>query len=215
MATLGELKLRLIRLLGDTTADILPDPIESNTLEADLLLDGIKAGITAILPHYPKLSTFIYAQDGDITAYQLPEDLYHIEAVMNLSDGLYITELNLFNDVIQELQFQDGPYGYITFTSAIPTDGLKLFYSAKWTYPENDSDLIEPPDITHLGILLYAASYCKLPKASEAANTRQYLSKPIDSGTPVMNPEADMSLYFLRRFEDEMSRHPSFKRGQR
>jgi hypothetical protein len=115
---------------------------------------------------------------------------------------------------LAEQSWVEYPEGHITFMQPLSTSGAKLYYSGMWAKPALDADSIEAPAITHVGIVLFAASYCLLSKASASANIRQYNTK-VDSGIPIHNPEAEMSTYFLRRFEAEMNRHPSRAKGQR
>jgi hypothetical protein len=115
---------------------------------------------------------------------------------------------------LAEQSWVEYPEGHIAFMQPLSTSGAKLYYSGMWAKPALDADSIEAPAITHVGIVLFAASYCLLSKASASANIRQYNTK-VDSGIPIHNPEAEMSTYFLRRFEAEMNRHPSRAKGQR
>jgi hypothetical protein len=214
MATLSSLKERLIRLLGDTI-EAGSSPLGGKLYSADLLADGIRAGLDAILQYVPDIKTVDFVQIGTQNSYSLPADLYRIEAIQSLATGEYIQELNFFEDRLADLLWLDAPTGYVTFSYTLPTNGIRMYYSAKWSSPSGDNDTIASPGITHVGILLYAASYCKLPRAGLASMTRQYLSKEIDSGTPIMNPEMDASTYFLKRYEDYMRQLPAIKKGMR
>jgi hypothetical protein len=217
MTTLAELKRQIIHLLGDVE-DAGANPTAGKQYSASLLLEGVCAGLDAILPWVPKAHDTLLSGDGVTQAFALPAGLYRVEAVYDLQASLLVsggllTAGNTWGPLAEQ-SWMEYPEGYLTFMKPLLSSGARLYYSSLWAKPALDADAIEPPAITHIGIVLFAASYCLLSKASASANIRQYNTK-VDSGVPVHNPEAEMSTYFLRRFEAEMNRHPARAKGQR
>ena len=78
MATLSELRARILRLLDDP---------EGAGYSDDLLLNAISAALDAILPWAPKTSISSITGDGTTKAFPLPTDLYEIEALVDESTG--------------------------------------------------------------------------------------------------------------------------------
>jgi hypothetical protein len=217
MTTLADLKRQIIHLLGDVE-DAGANPVAGKQYSASLLLEGVCAGVDAILPWIPKALEALLTGDGTTQAYALPAGLYRIEAVYDQQANILMPEGMLAAGnawgSLTEQRWLEYPGGFITFMKPLASPGARLYYTGMWTKPALDADAIEPPAITHIGIVLFAASYCLLSKASASANIRQYNTK-VDSGVPIHNPEAEMSTYFLRRFEAEMNRHPARAKGQR
>lgn len=218
MATLADLKRRVLNLISDIEV-ANSDPIAGAQFSAALLLEAIDAGLDAILPWVSKSSVATLTGNAVLTEFPLPTDLYRIEAVW---DGLYYSFIPIvkmspgvqWSDSISELTCMDYPEGKITFSYALSTSGGKVYYAATWTKPELDDDDISAPEVTHTAICLFAASYCMLNKANQAAILNAFKTR-VDSGSPEDNPAKTMSDYFLRRFELEMNRHPAKDRGQR
>lgn len=208
MATLSDLRDRVYRVLADQTHD---------QYSADLVDDGIRAALEAILPWVPKTSEETLVGDSVEVSFELPEDLYRITAVFDETSGYYIPQNILAagtspgNNLQSNQDWMEYPEGYLSLANA-PEADLIVYYGAVWTVPEDDDDVIEPPDWLHRALVFYAASYAMLDKASSASNIRQW-NLNIDSGTPAMNPMRDMSVHFYERFVIEMERMPARQRG--
>lgn len=207
MAKLSEVRDMVLRLLSD----------DGTQFDADLTLDAISAAHKAVLPWIFKQAKATLAGDGDITAFSLPSDCYRIVSVYDDDEGLFVPKgamgpgtspadnVNINNDWVEY------PKGYLSFANA-PAANIVLHYGAYWSEPATDETELEVPDCLLTPIVLYAASYSLLQKASSASNIRQWNVK-IDSGTPVMNPMRDSSQYLLERFKIEMSTLPITDKG--
>ena len=97
--------------------------------------------------------------------------------------------------------------GTLTFGSDLSDKGAKVFYIASWDLPDDESKRLDAPDTTLGAIVFYACSYCLLQQAAGISTIRQYNTR-VDSGAPTDNPTNEMSNFFLRRFDIEMSRLP-------
>jgi len=211
--TLGELRSRILRLLGDP---------EGAGYSGDLLLDGIVAAMEAILPWMPKTARTLFTGDGNTVIYALPSDLYETEAVVvNLSGevlprsvlspgqklGLYSTNVN---------QWIEYPSGSMTFAKALRTGEVyDLYYLARWTKPTTtslDSEVLETPDVALTGLTIYAAAYVILPTAIGVSELNPFKTR-VDSGNPTHNPMQDTALYLLDLFAKEMNRHPKHQKA--
>lgn len=212
MTTLGELRLQILRLLGNPDGEGYSD---------DLLFDAIGMAFDAILPWTPKTSKVGFTGDGTKTSFALPVDLYEVEAV--------ITDLG---EVLPKAYLQTGqkigtysinandwllyPNGYITFSRAISSEVVfTLYYLAHWTKPTTGTDLttiIEIPERSLIGICLYSAAYAIFPEAIGASEVRQFGTR-VDSGNPEHNPMQRTALYLLDLFHREMSRHPKHQKA--
>jgi hypothetical protein len=208
MATLSDIRDRVYRILADP---------ERGLYTPDLVDDGIKAALEAILPWVFKRDSIVLTADEEAVSFELPEDLYRITAVFSADDGVYLKEDILSagqapgSDLESNQDWMEYPEGYINLANA-PTEDVTVYYAACWEVPVEDDDVIEAPVWTHRALVFYAASYALLNAASSSANIRQW-NVTVDSGTPVMNPMRDMSTYYLERFRIEMERMPSRIRG--
>lgn len=215
MATLADLKLAVLELIGDVVAEG-SNPIAGSSHSASLLLASVSAAIDAILPWMPKASVATLTGDSATTVFDLPTDLYRLEAVWYSNDYFFKSATQFvpryqFANPDGQIDYIEYPEGKITF-SIPPAGDIKIYYSAVWAKPAADDDDLETPAIAYTGISLYAASHCLLPDAVAAANVRQYGTK-IDAGTPIHNPVADMSKSLLARFEEEMRKLPERPKG--
>jgi hypothetical protein len=147
----------------------------------------------------------------------MPDDLFLIEGVLDSETGQFLApavptpggswgETGMTGNAWMEC-----PRGYLTLSAALASGGT-LFYQATWTKPENEAENVEIPLSAETGLVLYAASYCLLPDATQAASLGQYKQK-VDAGSPTDNPVVEMSSYFLKRFEIEMNRLPMKMKG--
>jgi hypothetical protein len=210
MTTLTELRERIYRVIADPSA---------SQFSSDLVDDGIRAALEAVLPWVFKKSVETFDGDGVEASYDLPEDCYRVVAVFDESSGTYIPQNTMSantspgENIVSNQDWMEYPHGEISFANPIE-DGktITVHYGAIWEAPVDDDDDIEAPTWLHRALVYYAASYALLEKASSSSNIRQW-NVQIDSGTPIMNPMRDMSTYFLERFRIEMERVPAVAKG--
>src|SRR5512140_665388 len=142
MATYADLRLRILRILGDP---------EGTGYDNALLLDAIRAALDAILPWRPKTSVATLVANGTDTIFTLPADLYEVEAVVDDENTVIPgARLTPGKQVSPENNWLETPYGSISFEEA-PTANYTLHYLAYWTKPSTDGDLgntLEPPAYT-------------------------------------------------------------------
>lgn len=207
MATLEEIKNRVIFLLGD-------DPDSGTSYSDDLLLDSIQAAHDAMLPFVWKPATSTLA--GDLNTYTLPSDLYEVQAVWDKDEGTFIDSALLApgepSATATGNAWFEYPSGTLNLYNAIGSSGGTLYYAAAWSKPTQDADVLEVPEYTLTGLVYYAASYGTLNKAAGAARLGNYKQRP-DAGTPEDNPLLTYSTFLLKRFEYEMSRMPKITKG--
>jgi len=213
--TLGSLRGHVLRLLDDPDGGGYSD---------DLLLDGISAAFDAILPWIPKTASIVLTGDGNTTVFDLPADLYEIEAVSsNLNGDIWPRtvlapgqKLGLW--VQEDNQWLDYPVNQITFAKPIRSGELvTILYLSYWDKPTSMTVLeepLEPPDMALVGITLYAASYLILPSAIGVSEINPFKRKG-DSGTPEHNPMQTTSKFLRDLFVQEMSRHPKHQKASR
>jgi hypothetical protein len=208
MATLSDLREKTLRVLSDPTGQ---------QYSGDLLDDGIRAALAAILPWLWKRSLEVIECDGEEVTFELPADMYRVVAVLDDTLGMYIPQ-NILSahtapgkDLVTNQDWMEYPEGYISFANP-PEGDVQVHYGAVWAEPVNDDDVIEPPTWCHRAIIFYAASYALLEKSSSSANIRQW-NVTVDSGTPIHNPMRDMSTYYYERFTAEMEHMPAMARG--
>lgn len=218
-ATLSEIKLKLLRLLADTPAENeYGEPIGGTTYNADLLKDSIHAALDALCVRYWKEAvSIIDSIEESATVFELPADLLEIEGVFDATIGKTVPKILLqpseqLAAITGDNAWLDYPAGSITFFTELTDKGATIYYSAMWAKPGDDDDTLEPPEIATTAILMYAASYCLLQSANNAANIRQFATK-VDAGAPTDNPLADMATFFLKRFEYELMRLPAKTKG--
>jgi len=221
--TVGEMKARIIDLIGDTMAvdDIYAtplSPVRGGQTSASILLSSIESALDAIASRSWKPSVFEIG--AGLTSFDLPDDLIDVEGVRDLTTGELMPQMALQVGGA----FQNGwmlyPAKQITFANPVGLKGVRVYYSAVWAKPETDSvyfDVIDEvpldaPLVFNTAISFYATSYCLLERANESAILRQYNTK-VDSGQPVDNPLKDMSDVMLSRFEIEMKRFPQKQKG--
>lgn len=215
MTTVSELKLEILRHLGDEQAEDTTPVEGSGTTHAELI-GGITAALRSVVVRQWKPSLAEIAVDSDgVLSVTAPSDMIEVEAVYDKTNEMFLPRL-IFSPgepLIQDTQnaWIDYPYGTINFMSAITLGGT-VYYSAHWTIPEDDTDVIEAPLITMNYLALYATSYILLGKASAQAEIRQFATK-VDSGNPVMLPAKDLSHYFLQRAEIELKTIPQLLKG--
>jgi len=212
----GDLKRKVIRILADDIVE--PDygeTVGGTVYSADTLKDAICAALDAITVRIWKSQTEDI--DGGESEYDAPDDAIGIEGIYDKTVGSFLPMMGLRANKntlvgVETNAWIDYPEGTIAFVNILGTDGAKIYYSASWTKPVDDDDALEPPESTVTALVLFAASYCLLNKATGSANIRQFDTK-VDSGQPTDNPLKDMSDFFLRRFELELQRIPTRQKG--
>lgn len=207
--TVLELKYMILQHLGETVLEGSGypggDPLAGATTTSEHLMFGICAALDALCVRVWKKSS-VDIEDGD-TEITAPDDLISVEGVYDNTINSFIPKAQFISGVAlsagNNSVWLDYPYGSIVFTTAMETGG-KLYYGAYWEHPIEDSDVIECPNICSTYLSLYAASYCLQGIATQQANLRQYNTK-VDSGNPIQLPAKDMSTFFLKRAEIELS----------
>jgi len=213
--TLGSLRSRILRMLGDP---------EGTAYSNELLVDSIGEALDAILPWIPKTAIASITGNGSATAFALPTDCYQLQAVVIqvsgeilsaavLSPGQFRgTNLATINDWIEY------PSGYITFSKVLANAEIyDCFYHAHWTKPSittPDDTVMEPPGYAMTGVVLYASAFAILPSSVSVSEVRNWLTKA-DSGIPEHNPMQKTASYLLSLFTQEMNRHPKANRATR
>ena len=224
MNTVGDLKKRILLLLGDSISPNPGEPISGGQFAQDALLASIHAALDAILPWVWKHSVFELNTSPEGYVFTLPSDFHQVEgiteSIVNRNNtylhGRY-TPLETFKarEIPDPLQnfWMLYPQGKISFSIKVDLKaGARMYYAATWSKPTNDSDMLETPEYALTALSLYAASNCLLGKAVAAANIRQYATK-VDSGTPEDNPVLSASTYLQRVFEIAVQRFPAMPRG--
>lgn len=220
--TLGEVKTKIIDLIGDTLAvdelygnPILP--IRGGQTSASILLSSVEAALDAIASRIWKPSVF--EVEGGVSSFDLPEDLIDIEGVKDLTTGELLPQIALQVGAAYRNGWLLYPAKKITFANPLGLSGASIYYSAVWAKPRVDAYVLEIDDVPldapialTTAITFYATSYCLIERANEAAVLRQYNTK-VDSGTPIDNPLKEMSDTLLQRFDIEMKRFPQKQKG--
>lgn len=210
MATYSELKGRVQRLVDDT--------LEDQVYADELYLDAIQNAFMAILPWVPKTGKATLTADGSKVEFDIPVDLFEVEAVIDSSDGQVLPKGQLvpgkyFGDSNQgAATWVLFPNGKITFSEA-PSEDIVLYYLASWTLPTitSGNGAMEPPDYATTGITLYAAAHVILPTGVSITELRQFNTR-IDSGNPEHNPVQKAADYLLKLFLSEMNRLPRYQK---
>jgi hypothetical protein len=211
MATLGDLRARIHRLLEDPDEEKYTD---------DIIDDGIYSALDAILPWCPKLSTteIVYTSGSNLaTLFDLPDDFYAIEAVYTLNgqpiQPVVLTPNTYRFDSVTVNDWLVFPSGQISFSKAL-TENVILYYLAYWPkITEKTSNVGVPSHVTS-AICFYASAYCLIPEGVSSAEIRQFNTK-VDSGNPEHNPVAIRVNELLKLFELEMRRHTPYMRASR
>ena len=214
--TFADLKGKIIRVLGDI---VVPggsggEPLAGTTYGEDLLKDAVHAALDAITIRRFKSSVVQVA--GDYGQMDVPEDLIEVEAILDVTNNIFLEQVPMKVGKGLSANGQLGwyiyPTGTIVFTNDLGDSGAELYYSAYWVKPEDDEEELETPDICVSALTMFAASYCLLNSASQASSIRQFNMK-VDSGKPTDNPLEQSSTYFMKRFEIELQRIPPSPKG--
>jgi hypothetical protein len=215
--TLGELKKKILLLLGDEITESVDYgvPITGATYEASILLDAVHAAIAAIAVRVWKPNSVVI--EGSVSEIDVPIDFIEVDGVYDNTAGLFLPKLALTANKTRLMGIETNAWtltspGTITLINALGTTGGILFYSATWEIPEIDTDVLEPPQLACTALALYAVSYCLLNQATQQATLSQFKQK-VDSGDPMDIPAQMMSDFFMRRFENELSKLPMQDKG--
>jgi hypothetical protein len=212
----SDVKLKVLRLLGDIVAVVVdddpsdPTPVGGGIYDSYILKDAIHAALKRISSRIWKTAIYEIVEAG--TDFALPSDLLDIEGVFENETGMFIPRIGFQSGQVLSTSFLNAnawinyPNG-ITFVNELGTDGAKVYYLAHWLLPEDDQDVLECPEMTITAITLFAASYCLLKSAVEQGDIAQYKTK-VDSGQPTDLPAKDLSNFLLARFENELNSLP-------
>ena len=211
MISYGDLALKVARLLSD------PD---NSTYSEELIWDGVVSALDAVMPYIPQFAfdTLTAGSGGDV--FQLPDDLYAIQAVRVKESGVYLPKATMAPSSVKSSAEEDNdwldyPTGYLSLSVALDEgDELELFYFSYWPKPATETDLtfqITVPDVAYEGLMLYAASHCLMSRAVSAANIRQFNLRE-DSGNPEHNPIKEMGEAYRHLFYQEMKTMPPYTR---
>jgi len=207
----------------DKVRRLCADPGGNEPLFSDeLIVDGLNESLQAILPWVANEATTEYTGDGETFQFELPADLYEVQALHSSVSHAFIPRIGLFpgslwfageGTSLDEQSFMEYPAGFVSVASPPnSSDTLTLYYTAYWPEPEEADDTLAPPTACYAAICYYAASYCLATKGQSAANIRQYNTR-VDSGNPEHNPVMELSKHYLKRFDMEIGRHPQTQKG--
>jgi hypothetical protein len=229
----GDLKGRIIRILGDTVVAgaIDPDtgiyvPVHGNQYDADLLLDAVEAALDALTVRIWRQVRASYSGGVGINSCLLPSDFLAVEGVYEIHYQVFIPRIDIRADRSLFDTWGNAWYEYPSGTLKFMNDimsGIDLYYAAHFTDPSAptlesyydyddeglaiDDFIMDFPDIAINAVVMYTCSYCLNQKAVRSAGIRQFNTK-VDSGAPGDNTEQKMADHFLRRFEYELQRIP-------
>jgi hypothetical protein len=200
---------------------LVEDP-ERESYEPEVFLDAISSAHDALLPFWPKASVASITVVSGTKTYDLPTDIFEVEAVVDSVTGEVLPQASIFSGAFlgQNVSAPNDwalyPDGQVTFFKA-PSNDLDLYYSAIWTKPTEsalDDDPLEPPDFLTTAMTYYGASYLITPAAVSITEIRQFNQK-VDSGNPEHNPMKKASDWLMDRFLHEMKRLPAYRKSQR
>jgi hypothetical protein len=229
----GDLKAKLLRILGDTvvpgvisTTTGLYVPVHGGQYDADLLLDAVSAALDAITVRVWRQVSKAYSGGVGIHTCLLPSDFFFVEGIYENHYQVFIPRIDMRADRTLYDTWGNSWYEYPSGTLQFMNDimsGITLYYAAHFTDPyaptlesyydyddvglSVDDFIMDIPDIAINAVLMYSAQYCLNQKAVRSAGIRQFNTK-VDSGVPGDNPEQKMADHFLRRFEYELQRIP-------
>jgi hypothetical protein len=212
MTTYNDIVGRLTRLLKD------PDQA---TYDEDICFDAITAAHRAILPWVPKLQVAVLTAGSDGDTFNLPTDVYEMQAVQTISDYLFIPKATLAYGTARgnpnaQNDWIEAPDGYLSLSTALSENAqINLYYFAFWGEPPlatSSTFPIEVPKHAHNGMVYYAASHCLLTASLDAASIGQFKTR-VDSGNPEHNPLKEMSTFYRRLFETEMKLMPTYAKA--
>lgn len=199
----GDLKTRVRRTLLADTADTL-------RYTDDVLADAARFALNDLAHHtaLPSLATDSTA-DGEITAFDLPADLYELAAIA-IVDGTEIEMVSLA-DVSYFPALDEGYYVWANQFNVIdaPAEGvvIKFYYYAYYPYPDDDADEVTIPGWMESAAALFIAAYALSWGATKQANIRQWGQKP-DTGDPEDNSLMQLQKHYFKLADQELLRYP-------
>lgn len=209
----------------DKVRGLIADPGGDEPLYSDeLITAGLMESLHAILPWVAITATSEFDGNGTTHQFELPADLYEVQALHSSVTNSFIPRIGLFpgsiwmsgeGTAMDEQSFIEYPDGYVS-VSVPPSanDTLTVYYTAYWPETTDPGDSLTPPASAYAAMCYYAASYCLQTKGQSAANIRQYNTK-VDSGNPEHNPVLELAKFYLKKFDSEITRHPTTQRGQK
>jgi len=193
--------------------------VSSITFSDQLLLDGINAGMKAIVPWLPKKKVAQCLTSGSMVA--LPDDVYLVDALYSPDNSYWLPHMTIRSGPAPSASlpmWMEYPNGYISLTSE-NLDGkyLDVYYFSDWveaTTTGSATESLDTPSFADLAIVYYACSYCLVSGAMQSSQLRQFNTK-IDSGNPDDNPLKEMSIVLMQRFMNEVKLFPPIEKAQR
>jgi len=197
---------------------------EDSTYSDDLIYEAVCLATDAILPWIPKAAMTTITADGILDRFTLPADYYAIEAVQDVSTGIFAEKDLLQPGRMRNAQsdktftWMEYPKGSL-YLSRVLDNGrqVRAYYTAYFNKPATKDDLtfeLETPRYALAGMLYWACAHCVIPFSTSAAQVRNWNQK-IDSGKPTDNPLEANARFYRQLFIDEMTRVPKISGGVR
>lgn len=160
--------LRTLQNALDKVRGLIADPGGDEPLFSDeLITAGLMDSLHAILPWVAITATSEFDGDGTTHQFELPADLYEVQAVHCKSSNSFIPRIGLFpgsiwtsgeGTAMDEQTFIEYPSGYISL--AVPPnaqDKVTIFYTAYWPETTEAGDPLSPPEMCYPAMCYYAA----------------------------------------------------------
>src|SRR5512146_998807 len=204
----------------DLVYTVLDDANQTGQYSDVLVFHATVGALYAILPWCPKPALQVYTGDGTTYRFDLPIDLYRIEAVQDVDSGLFLNRA-LFSPgqyrqtatTPTNTNWLIYPKGKLWINKVYELDKqVNLYYQAYYTAPISESDdafVFETPRSAVPGMVYWAAAHCLFPKSTSGAVLNAVKTR-IDSGTPLDNVLQQAAEFYRRLFIDEMNRQPKY-----
>lgn len=208
--TFGEFKALVALSLSDPTYDLYSE---------ELIYRATLGAINAVMPYCPKPKVETITGDGLLDSFELPSDIYKLEAIQDVSAGLFLDRAILAPGQARNannrspINWLEYPRGYMYF-SRIPelSAVYRVYYQTYYNVPSSSSDdsfVFETPKSAMFGMLYWAMAHCIVPGSISSAQIRQFNTR-LDSGTPVDNVLEASARFCRALFIDEMNRQPKY-----
>ena len=206
---------RIYRQLSDTDQASFPD---------DLVYDAVLAAHDAILPWVPKYKNVTLTTGSDPDLFELPNDVYDIQAVRVLdsdNSGKFISQATLAAGTARgyttaENDWIESPKGYLSLSYNLTSGtNIEVHYLAYWDKPASSSDnsfVLTVPEMAHQGMIYYAMSIILAQVIVDTGILGPYKTK-VDSGHPEHNPMKDIANWFRNLFIQEMKMMPPYQKA--
>ena len=209
----SDAKLAVLNLINENQKPVeeVTDPVEGVSTTAIQLMDAIHAALDSITikAYKPSVLDVVAAATSAV----IPDDFLEILGVYGVKKAVFFPRVEFgVGQAMSGNAWFLNPVDTITFTAAIGEDGAKVYYAGLWEKPSAEADLLECPAYAINAVLLYAASYIMIAKASGSGEIRQFNTR-VDSGNPEDLPHLIIARALLARFEDAMMRIPSMQKG--